>query len=115
MLGFVTVGIFTVLINLITFQVLIWLGASVYIATFFGNLVSIIVNYSGLSGVFQSKKRIQSILKYLTTWIAYYFLTIFLVVFLIGISLTPLEARVTTLLVVTPLNYLAQKLIVFRN
>ena len=113
--GFLTIGVLTVLFNLATFQVLIWLGSSIYLATFFGNLVSIVVNYSGLSGVFKAQKKIISAVKYLSTWVTYYFLTIGIVVVFINLSFTPLEARVTTLVILTPINYLAQKLIVFKS
>jgi putative flippase GtrA len=113
-LGFVFIGVATVLVNLFTFQFLMFIGTSVYLATFLGNLVSVVVNYSGLTSVFNSKTKLVSILKYIATWISYYFLTIWLVILLIDLNFTPLESRIMTLIILTPINYLAQKFLVFK-
>lgn len=91
-----------------------FIGATVYIATFMGNLVSVVVNYSGLTKVFNSKAKVVSIFKYIATWISYYFLTIWLVILLIDLNFAPLESRIMTLIILTPINYLAQKFLVFK-
>ena len=113
-LGFVFIGLATVLVNLFTFQFLMFIGATVYIATFMGNLVSVVVNYSGLTKVFNSKAKVVSIFKYVATWISYYFLTIWQVILLIDLDFAPLESRIITLVILTPINYLAQKFLVFK-
>jgi putative flippase GtrA len=113
-LGFIMIGIVTVLVNLATFQFLMFLGATVYFATFVGNFVSVIVNYSGLTSVFNSSARIKSIFKYSLTWISYYFLTIWLVILFINLNFSALESRVITLILLTPINYIVQKFIVFK-
>jgi putative flippase GtrA len=113
--GFVLVGILTVAVNLIVFQISLWLGASIYVATLLGNATSIVVNYFGLADVFKSSAKVFSFTKYILAWVTYYFLTIWLVLFFIGLNLTPLESRVLTLFILTPLNYLLQRFIIFRK
>ncbi len=113
--GFVLIGILTVAVNLIVFQISLWLGASIYVATLLGNATSIIVNYFGLADVFKSSARVFSFTKYILAWVTYYFLTIWLVLFFIDLSLTPLESRVLTLFILTPLNYLLQRFVIFKK
>ncbi len=113
--GFVLIGILTVAVNLIVFQISLWLGASIYVATLLGNATSIVVNYFGLADVFKSSAKVFSFTKYILAWVTYYFLTIWLVLFFIDLSLTPLESRVLTLFILTPLNYLLQRFIIFKK
>jgi hypothetical protein len=112
--GFLFVGILTVLVNLITFQFFLILGFSVYVAAFIGNLTSILANFAGLNSVFETHSRLKAAFRYLISWVAYYFLTIWLITLFINISLEPLSARFVTLLILTPINYIAQKYLVFR-
>ncbi len=113
--GFVTIGILTVLVNLIVFQISLWLGASIYIVTLLGNATSIIVNYFGLADVFKSSAKVISFTKYIIAWFSYYFATIWLVLLFIDLGLAALEARVVTLFILTPLNYLLQKNVIFKK
>lgn len=113
--GFVTIGILTVVVNLIVFQISLWLGASIYIATLLGNATSIIVNYFGLADVFKSSAKVISFTKYIIAWFSYYFATIWLVLLFIDLGLAALEARVVTLFILTPLNYLLQKNVIFKK
>jgi putative flippase GtrA len=114
-IGFIGVGFLTVLVNLICFQFAIYLGFSIYISTLLGNFVSILVNYLGLSSVFSAAKTSSSIFAYLITWFTYYFLTVGIVMLFISINLSPLESRVASLMILTPINYLVQKYLVFRS
>jgi len=113
--GFILIGVLTVLVNLIVFQISLWLGASIYIATLLGNATSIIVNYFGLADVFKSSARVFSFTKYILAWVTYYFLTIWLVLLFIDFGLTPLESRILTLFILTPLNYLLQRFVIFKK
>lgn len=113
-IGFATIGVSTVLVNLLTFQIFLYFGSSIYISTFMGNLVSVAVNYAGLTNVFNSKARINSMLKYVLTWFTYYFLTIWLVILFIDLNISALISRIITLFLLTPINYFAQKYLVFK-
>jgi putative flippase GtrA len=113
--GFITTGVLTVVINLIVFQASLWVGTSIYIATLLGNATSIVVNYFGLSGVFDSEAKFKSFSKYLLVWFAYYFLTIWLVLLFVNQDFAPVESRIGALIILTPLNYLLQKHVIFRK
>ena len=113
--GFVFIGILTVLVNLIVFQTSIWLGSPVYVATLLGNATSILVNYFGLADVFRSNAKVKSFAKYIASWFLYYFATLWLVLLFIDLGLIPFESRVLTLIILTPLNYLLQKFVIFRQ
>ena len=112
-LGFIFIGVLTVLINLVTFQTALRFGASIFTATFLGNLISTAVNYAGLTKVFRSGIQIQKVIKYAASWISYYFCTIGLVLFFINFGFNNLESRIATLVILTPINYLVQKFLVF--
>jgi len=113
--GFIATGVLTVVINLIVFQASLWVGASIYIATLLGNATSVIVNYFGLSDVFDSNAKVKSFSKYLISWFAYYFLTIWLVLLFVNQDFAPFESRIGALIILTPLNYLLQKYVIFRK
>jgi putative flippase GtrA len=113
--GFIATGVLTVVINLIVFQASLWVGASIYIATLLGNATSVIVNYFGLSDVFDSNAKVKSFSKYLISWFAYYFLTIWLVLLFVNQDFAPVESRIGALIILTPLNYLLQKHVIFRK
>jgi putative flippase GtrA len=112
-IGFIFIGALTVLVNLVTFQTTLLFGASIFTATFLGNLISTAANYAGLSGVFKSGPKFQTIIKYVVSWISYYFCTVWLVLLFIKFGFTSLESRVATLAILTPINYLVQKFLVF--
>ena len=114
-IGFVFIGVLTVLVNLIVFQISLWLGTSIYVATLLGNATSIFVNYFGLADVFKSSAKVSSFAKYISAWIGYYFATIWLVLLFIDFGLIPLESRILTLFILTPLNYLLQKHVIFKQ
>lgn len=113
--GFVFIGILTVLVNLVVFQTSIWFGLPVYVATLLGNATSIIVNYFGLADVFSSNAKIKSFAKYIAAWFAYYFATLWLVLLFIDFGFIPFESRILTLFILTPLNYLLQRFVIFRK
>ena len=113
--GFIATGVLTVVVNLIVFQASLWVGASIYIATLLGNATSVIVNYFGLSDVFDSNAKVKSFSKYLISWFAYYFLTIWLVLLFVNQDFAPFESRIGALIILTPLNYLLQKYVIFRK
>ncbi len=112
--GFLFVGILTVLTNLITFQALISLSVDIYLATFLGNLVSVVVNFTGLSNNFDAGYKVKVLTKYTLSLFLYYFITIFLLSLFLNFGLSPIESRTLALFILTPLNYLAQKSIVFK-
>lgn len=113
-LRFVVVGIIALGVNFSVFQLLIILGSGIYIATLAGNLTSILVNFSGLSTVFNSKKYVPNLAKYLAGWISYYFLTVWILNFALNFGLTPIIGRLTALALLTPVSFLFQKYIVFK-
>ena len=113
--GFVFIGVLTVLVNLLVFQTSLWAGASIYFATLLGNATSIIVNYFGLADVFKSNAKAKSFAKYIAAWFAYYFATLWLVLLFIDFGLIPFESRVLTLFILTPINYLLQRFVIFRT
>ena len=92
--GFVFIGVLTVLVNLLVFQTSLWAGESIYFATLLGNATSIIVNYFGLADVFKSNAKAKSFAKYIAAWFAYYFATLWLVLLFIDFGLIPFESRV---------------------
>lgn len=110
---FLLVGTITVVVNLIVFNVSIINNFPIYVATLFGNLTSILVNFVGLSEIFDSEKKYLTFIKYLISWISYYFLTIFIVSIFILMSLTALESRVVALFLLTPINFLIQRKLIF--
>ncbi len=112
--GFLLVGILTVLTNLITFLALISLGIDIYFATFFGNLVSVIINFTGLRKNFESGSSVKILTKYTLSLILYYLITISLLSIFLDFDLSPIISRTLALIILTPLNYIAQKSIVFK-
>ncbi len=112
--GFLVVGLLAAISNLITFRLFIEIGSSIYISTLFGNIVSALVHFRGLAEVFGSSNKINSFTKYITSWVIYYFLTIWFVTFLIFLKFSPFESRAITLTLLTPISYLIQKLFIFR-
>jgi hypothetical protein len=111
--GFLTIGVLTLLMNLLVFQTFLLVGLGIYVSAFLGNLTSIAINYAGLTKVFNKQRKLTSVLRYIGAWIFYYFATIWLIMIFIGNELSPLSARVATLIVLTPINYLVQQNFVF--
>lgn len=114
-LRFTIVGLITVITNLSIFQIVLHVSENIYYATLLGNASSIAINFAGLSKIFKSKNELLTVVKYLTSWISYYLLTIVLILLFLNLNLIPLAARIITLLVLTPVNYLVQKNLVFRR
>lgn len=110
---FLLVGALTVLVNLVTFNFLLVNNFSIYSSTLFGNLTSILINFVGLSEIFNSERKILVFIKYVISWVSYYFLTIFIVFLLIALTASPLQARVFALCILTPINFLVQKKLIF--
>lgn len=114
-LGFLTIGGITSLLNIATFALSIEIGLSSYLAVAMGNFISTLIYFLGLSKLFSSPGSMSSIVRFLFLVVAYYFISIALLEALNIIIDHILWSRALALAIAAPINYFAQKYFVFRD
>lgn len=114
---YVLIGAMSVLVNVITFWMVFNYSNDIYFSTLLGNLVSAFANFIGLSRVFVSESDgiFPTLLKYLTSLLLFYWLSVWLTLFFINLGLTEVVARVFAICVLVPPGYLANRYLVFKR
>jgi hypothetical protein len=113
--GFLAIGGFTSLINLVMFTISIGLGLSTYLAVGIGNFVATVVYFFSLSKLFSGPGSLLSIMRFLLTVVVYYFVSIALLDFLNLFIDNLVWSRAIAIALTAPVNYFAQKYFVFKN
>lgn len=114
-IGFLTIGGITSLLNLVMFALSVKIGLSLYLAVAIGNFIATLVYFFGLSKVFSGRGSVSSIVRFLVTVVSYYFVSIALLDALILLIDNVVWGRSIVIALVAPVNYFAQKFFVFKN
>lgn len=114
-IGFLAIGGFSSLLNLVTFALSIEIGLSPYVAVGIGNFIATVVYFFSLSKLFSGPGSLRSILRFLFTVIAYYFVSIALLDVLNLLIDNLVLSRTIAIALAAPINYFAQKYFVFKN
>ena len=110
---FLLIGLGSIGINLIVFQIFIHLFKNILLSTFSGNIASLILNYFGLVRVFRTPTSSKKFLMFIFTWLIYSLATIWLMGIILIFDVDILFARISVIAILTPLNYIIQKNIIF--
>jgi putative flippase GtrA len=111
--AYFVIGLLTGLVNILVFWVGINIIDSIYIATLAGNVASIFVNFGGLRKIFAAKFAISIVVKYATSLVIYYFLSVGLTLAIFGIGVAEVISRGLTICILFPLGYIANKYLIF--
>ena len=114
-IGFLTIGGFTSLLNVVIFALSIEIGLSSYLAVGIGNFIATVVYFFSLSKLFSGPGSVHSILRFLFTVLAYYFVSIALLDALNLLIDNLVLSRTIAIALIAPINYFAQKYFVFKN
>jgi putative flippase GtrA len=114
-IGFLTIGGLTSLLNLVMFALSVKIGLSLYLAVAIGNVSATLVYFLGLSKVFSGPGSVSSLARFLFTVVAYYFVSIKLLNELNLFIDNLILSRTIVIALVAPANYFAQKYFVFRS
>jgi putative flippase GtrA len=114
-IGFLTIGGMTSLLNLVMFALSVKIGLSLYLSVAIGNFIATLVYFLGLSKVFSGPGSVSSLARFLFTVIAYYFVSITLLDALNLLIGNLILSRTIVIALVAPVNYFAQKYFVFRS
>lgn len=114
-IGFLIIGGITSLINIVMFALSIEIGLSSHLAVAIGNLIGMVVYFAGLSKLFSGPGSVSSIIRFLFTVAAYYFVSIALLDALNLFIDNLVWSRTIAILLAAPVNYVTQKYFVFRN
>jgi putative flippase GtrA len=114
-IGYLIIGGFSSLLNLVTFAFSIEIGLSSYLAVAIGNLLATVAYFFSLSKLFSGPGSVSSIVRFLLSVVAYYFISISLLDAL-NIFLDNLVwCRAIAIALVAPVNYFVQKHFVFKS
>ena len=114
-IGFLAIGGFTSLLNLLTFSISIEIGFSPYLSVGIGNFVATTVYFFSLSKLFSGPGSLRSIVKFLFTVLVYYFVSIALLDALNLFIENLVWSRAIAIAITAPINYYAQKFFVFKK
>ncbi len=114
-IGFLTIGGFTSLLNLAVFTISIEFGLTKYLAVGIGNFVATVVYFFSLSKLFSGPGSLGSIVRFMFTVVAYYFVSIALIDALETFIDNLVWIRAIAIVMVAPINYVAQKHFVFKS
>ena len=114
-IGFLTIGGFTSLLNLAVFTISIQIGLSSYLSVGIGNLVATVVYFFSLSKLFSGPGSLRSIVRFLFTVVVYYFVSVALLDALNLFVDNLVWSRAIAIALTAPINYFAQKYFVFSN
>jgi putative flippase GtrA len=115
LIGFLTIGGFTSLLNLVMFALSIEIGLSSYLAVGIGNFIATVVYFFSLSKLFSGPGSVRSILRFLFTVLSYYFVSIALLDALSLLIDNLVLSRTIAIALAAPINYFVQKYFVFKN
>ena len=114
-IGFLTIGGITSLLNLVMFALSIEIGLPSYLAVGIGNFMATVVYFFGLSNLFSGPGSVRSILRFLFTVVVYYFVSIALLGALNLLIDNLVWSRTIAIALTAPINYFSQKYFVFKN
>ena len=114
-IGFLTIGGLTSLLNLVMFALSVKIGISLYLSVAIGNFVATVVYFLGLSKLFSGPGSVCSIARFLLSVVTYFFVSIALLDAINGILNDLVWSRAISIAIAAPINYFAQKYFVFRN
>ena len=112
--GFLTIGGLTSLLNLVVFTISIEIGLSSYIAVATGNFVATVVYFFSLSKLFSGPGSLGSLARFILTVVVYYFVSVALLDALNLILENLVFSRAIAIALTAPINYFAQKYYVFK-
>ena len=113
-IGFLTIGGLTSLLNLVVFTISIEIGLSSYIAVATGNFVATVVYFFSLSKLFSGPGSLGSLARFILTVVVYYFVSVALLDALNLILENLVFSRAIAIAITAPINYFAQKYYVFK-
>ena len=114
-IGFLTIGGITSLLNLVMFALSVEMGLSSYLAVGIGNFIATVVYFLSLSKLFSGPGSVRSIVRFVFTVVVYYFVSIALLDALNLLIDNLLWSRTIAIALAAPINYFAQKYFVFKN
>ena len=115
LIGFLTIGGITSLLNLVMFAFSIAIGLSPNVAVAIGNSLATVIYFFGLSKLFSGPGSVSSFVRFLFTVVSYYFVSIALLEALNMVIDNLVWSRAIAIALVAPVNYFAQKYVVFRS
>ena len=110
---YIIVGALSAAVNIIIFWLVNSKTGNIYVATLLGNLISVFVNFSGLTHVFKSKFFSYAILRYSISLVVFYFLSVSLTIMFSYIGISDVFARTIALCLLFPIGYLVNRYLVF--
>jgi putative flippase GtrA len=110
---YIIVGALSAAVNIIVFWLVNSKTGNIYVATLLGNLISVFVNFSGLTHVFKSKFFSYAILRYSISLIVFYFLSVSITIMFSYIGISDVLARSIALCLLFPVGYLVNRYLVF--
>ena len=115
LIGFLTIGGITSLLNVVMFAFSIAIGLSSNVAVAIGNSLATVIYFFGLSKLFSGPGSVSSFVRFLFTVVSYYFVSIALLEALNMVIDNLVWSRAIAIALVAPVNYFAQKYVVFRS
>ena len=115
LIGFLTIGGITSLLNVVMFAFSIAIGLSPNVAVAIGNSLATVIYFFGLSKLFSGPGSVSSFVRFLFTVVSYYFVSIALLEALNMVIDNLVWSRAIAIALVAPVNYFAQKYVVFRS
>jgi len=115
LIGFLTIGGITSLLNVVMFAFSIAIGLSPNVAVAIGNSLATVIYFFGLSKLFSGPGSVSSFVRFLFTVVSYYFVSIALLEVLNMVIDNLVWSRAIAIALVAPVNYFAQKYVVFRS
>lgn len=110
---YIIVGVLSAGVNIIVFWIVNSNTGNIYVATLLGNLISVFVNFSGLTHVFNSKFFSYTILRYSISLVVFYFLSISMTLIISSMSISDVLARSITICLLFPIGYLVNRYLIF--
>ena len=115
LIGFLTIGGITSLLNVVMFAFSIAIGLSSNVAVAIGNSLATVIYFFSLSKLFSGPGSVSSFVRFLFTVVSYYFVSIALLEVLNMVIDNLVWSRAIAIALVAPVNYFAQKYVVFRS
>ena len=115
LIGFLTIGGITSLLNVVMFAFSIAIGLSPNVAVAIGNSLATVIYFFSLSKLFSGPGSVSSFVRFLFTVVSYYFVSIALLEVLNMVIDNLVWSRAIAIALVAPVNYFAQKYVVFRS
>jgi putative flippase GtrA len=110
---YIIVGALSAAVNIIIFWLVNSKTGNIYVATLLGNLISVFVNFSGLTHVFKSKFFSYAIFRYSISLVVFYFLSVSITIMFSYIGISDVLARTIALCLLFPIGYLVNRYLVF--